>query len=89
MRRGTKRHDKALVNNKLSGAGRGTRTPTTLSGLRILSPLRLPVPPSRRGKRVKKSHSCGIAARFQSRTVAVQPPNKAQKELEELHAELR
>jgi hypothetical protein len=32
------------------GAGRGTRTPTTLSGLRILSPLRLPVSPSRRGK---------------------------------------
>jgi hypothetical protein len=30
------------------GAERGTRTPTGLSALRILSPLRLPVPPSRR-----------------------------------------
>src|SRR5690348_3331871 len=32
---------------KTNGAERGTRTPTTLSGLRILSPLRLPIPPSR------------------------------------------
>ena len=30
-----------------NGAGRGTRTPTGLSALRILSPLRLPVSPSR------------------------------------------
>ena len=32
---------------KLYGAERGTRTPTDLSVLRILSPLRLPIPPSR------------------------------------------
>ncbi len=32
---------------ELIGAERGTRTPTTLSGPRILSPLRLPVPPPR------------------------------------------
>jgi hypothetical protein len=32
---------------KLCGAERGTRTPTDLSVLRILSPLRLPIPPSR------------------------------------------
>ena len=29
------------------GAGRGNRTPTVLSDLRILSPLRLPISPSR------------------------------------------
>jgi hypothetical protein len=32
---------------KTSGAGRGNRTPTVLSDLRILSPLRLPISPSR------------------------------------------
>src|SRR5580704_16382841 len=31
------------------GAGRGNRTPTELSPLRILSPLRLPISPSRLG----------------------------------------
>ncbi len=30
-----------------TGAGRGNRTPTVLSDLRILSPLRLPISPSR------------------------------------------
>ncbi len=30
-----------------AGAGRGNRTPTVLSDLRILSPLRLPISPSR------------------------------------------
>src|SRR5208283_4397459 len=30
-----------------SGAGKGNRTPTVLSDLRILSPLRLPISPSR------------------------------------------
>ena len=30
-----------------AGAGRGNRTPTELSPLRILSPLRLPISPSR------------------------------------------
>src|SRR5208337_3590598 len=30
-----------------AGAGRGNRTPTVLSGLRILRPLRLPISPSR------------------------------------------
>ena len=32
-----------------AGAGRGNRTPTVLSDLRILSPLRLPISPSRLG----------------------------------------
>ncbi len=32
---------------KTTGAGRGNRTPTVLSDLRILSPLRLPISPSR------------------------------------------
>ena len=40
----------SLSGRGFCGAERGTRTPTTLSGLRILSPLRLPVPPSRRGR---------------------------------------
>ena len=35
------------VGNPVAGAGRGNRTPTGLSALRILSPLRLPVSPSR------------------------------------------
>ena len=38
---------KTLTGQGFDGAGRGNRTPTTLSGLRILSPLRLPVSPSR------------------------------------------
>ena len=33
--------------HRLTGAGRGNRTPTVLSDLRILSPLRLPISPSR------------------------------------------
>ena len=35
------------VGNPVAGAGRGNRTPTGLSALRILSPLRLPISPSR------------------------------------------
>jgi hypothetical protein len=38
---------KLVVLNGLDGAGRGNRTPTVLSDLRILSPLRLPISPSR------------------------------------------
>ena len=73
------------------GAGRGTRTPTTLSGLRILSPLRLPVSPSRREKGIAESGtrfellrgspprwvvSMGDAPDFQSRTAAALSPIK-------------
>src|SRR3954463_5409805 len=43
-----------------SGAGRGNRTPTGLSALRILSPLRLPVSPSRRRLWCHQFRICAI-----------------------------
>ena len=38
------------ISSRLAVAGRGNRTPTVLSDLRILSPLRLPISPSRLAK---------------------------------------
>ena len=60
------------VGNPVAGAGRGNRTPTGLSALRILSPLRLPVSPSRlqrdavptairAGRVVRESHEAWFA----------------------------
>ena len=43
------------INIVFSGAGRGNRTPTVLSDLRILSPLRLPISPSRQLQHVLSS----------------------------------
>ena|SRR5271166_2705005 len=86
---GNRRHKPNDRKGFKSGAGRGTRTPTTLSGLRILSPLRLPVSPSRQGKGIDESgthvevlHGSptllgsldGRRTLFQSRTAAALSP---------------
>ena len=43
---------------RVAGAGRGNRTPTVLSDLRILSPLRLPISPSRQLRRLLFTDCC-------------------------------
>src|SRR5437588_6284466 len=47
-----------------NGAGRGNRTPTVLSDLRILSPLRLPISPSRPAGVTGKSNSIWFSVTY-------------------------